>query len=196
MLSSVSLIAESNSVYYRFKDSVGKESIGNFIPPKSIKYGYEVIDSESNVVIETIAPQMSKEEIELYLIKQEEQRLIDEKIKEQERVKNELFSTYRTLEDVDIAEKNKLESVDINISQLKRDINLTYEKIKLEEKIGRANEYQGKDNAQIDNKIKQYHETIKNIEKVIDSFQTQKDDIRKKYAVDRMKMKEILNSRK
>jgi len=178
--------------YYIYKDDAGKKSMGNFVPALYAKNGYTVVDVESGQVIRTVEREMSEEEKEQFILNE---KLNEERIsalKEKERLEEELFRSYRTLNDVDKAEKNKIDSLDYLIVLEEKEINKLKSEIDKEKRDGRMNEYNGVSNNSVNRNIKTIVSKIGSKLSNIKSIEEEKLIVKEKYSKDRERLRKII----
>ena len=57
-----SVLSQAGVEYFRYKTAAGAMVIDNRLPPEYVKFGYEVINANGDV-LRTVAPQATKEQI-------------------------------------------------------------------------------------------------------------------------------------
>ncbi len=93
---------------YRYTNAQGAIEIASSIPNHLVVNGYQVIDSSSGRVLRTVAPQLTPEQVAL---KAARQKHIAQCRDAQRRVN----SLYQHAEDIDLAERQALESIETRI---------------------------------------------------------------------------------
>lgn len=101
---------------FRYKNEDGIEVLSYTIPNSRVQYGYEIVDTQGNV-IERVSPQLS---IADYNAKLAREAAVAECEKMRERVRK----LYQVEADVDYAEQQSLASIDQAISNLQANLNV------------------------------------------------------------------------
>ncbi|MEQ9450298.1 MAG: hypothetical protein RJQ07_01825 [Pseudomonadales bacterium] len=125
MLLAVTAPAEA-ARFFRYIDDSGKLVLSHTIPNDRVKFGYEIVDENARV-ISRVAPQLSEKEY---------QRQLAEKaaIAECESAVARARSLYRSIDDIDYAETQALNSIETQINNLKVNlVNLKNQRQDLEE---------------------------------------------------------------
>jgi len=106
---------------YRYKDQNGKVVVSSILPPEVSQKGYDIV-TEMGVIIESVAPRQTKEQIEAE--QKEKLRLEAEAIKqrEQDQLDSILLNSYTDITDIERARDRELVSKDRDIMLLKQNI--------------------------------------------------------------------------
>lgn len=88
---------------YRYKDNHGVMATTTYLPPEYSSKGYDVID-DSGRVIKTVAPALTEEQKEKFLL-EEKQRNFDK----------ELLIRYSRIEEIEAIQKRKKDELDVRI---------------------------------------------------------------------------------
>ena len=93
---------------YRYINAQGATEIASSIPNELVVNGYQVIDSSSGRVLRTVAPQLTPEQVALKSARQEH-------IARCRDAQRRVNSLYQHSEDIDLAERQALESIETRI---------------------------------------------------------------------------------
>ena len=100
--------------FFRYVDERGKLVLSHTIPNDRVKYGYEIVDENARV-LQTVAPQLSEA--------QYQQKLAQEAaLKECRNALDRVHGLYRSIDDIDYAELQALESLDTQITNTKANL--------------------------------------------------------------------------
>lgn len=104
------------SKMFRYKNEQGIEVISYTIPTDRVRYGYDVVDAQNNL-LERVAPQLSDEEYRAKLAH-------EKRVKECDKMRNRVRKLYQFLSDIDYAEQQGLESIDQAIGNLQANLSV------------------------------------------------------------------------
>lgn len=107
-------ISSEAARFFRYVDDHGKLVLSHTIPNERVKYGYEIVDENARV-IQTVAPQLTEA--------QYQQRLAQEaQLRECRHAIDRVHGLYRSMDDIDYAEKQALNSLDVQITNTKANL--------------------------------------------------------------------------
>jgi len=107
--------------FYRFTDAAGKLVVSSTLPPEVSQKGYEIVN-EMGVVLETVAPRKTKQQLleeEREKVKRQEE---DRRRKEQELLDTILINSYTDITDIERARDSELTAKDRDAMLLKQNI--------------------------------------------------------------------------
>jgi len=106
---------------YRFKDKNGKVVVSSILPPEVSQDGYDIV-TEMGVVIKTVAPRKTKEQLEAELREKEKLEEEARKQKEQDQLDSILLNSYTDITDIERARDRELVSKQRDVMLLKQNI--------------------------------------------------------------------------
>ncbi len=106
---------------YRYKDKQGKVVVSSILPPEVSQNGYDIV-TEMGVVIKTVEPRKTKEQLEAELA--EKARLDEEasQQREQDQLDSILLNSYTDITDIERARDRELVSKQRDVMLLKQNI--------------------------------------------------------------------------
>ena len=166
---------------YRFVDDNGKTVVSSTLPPEVSQKGYEIIN-EMGVVLESVAPRKTDEQIQQEKI--QAKRLEEQRIRrlEQERLDSILINSYTDISDIERARDIEIESKDRDVMLLQQNIR-RYTKL-LEDAQTRAarDERLGKElSPKLLKEIKMFQQRIAREEREVDKAAEDKEVINDRY---------------
>lgn len=135
MTLSTTVFSAQNSTFFRYINDQGVRVIADSIPPEYTVKGYDIIDSQGQI-IKTIPPELNQKEKALRIKQNAEKRRMAEWDKE-------LLARYSTIDDIKATKKRRLKGVDNSIFSLRLTLNNISETIKHYQAEAAANERQG-----------------------------------------------------
>ncbi len=106
---------------YRYKDKEGKVVVSSILPPEVSQNGYDIVN-EMGVVIKTVEPRKTKEQLEAELAKK---AILEEETRqqlEQDQLDSILLNSYTDITDIERARDRELVSKNRDIMLLKQNI--------------------------------------------------------------------------
>ena len=169
--------------FYRYVDKNGETVIATQVPKEAAKRGYEVL-TETGRVLETVAPQLSDEAIQIQ--KFQKQLTLQKKLREKKQSESdeELLRLYTSADDVEFALRRLLQEIDTRILVLTS--NTERLKLQRERKQGEAAriERSGKPvPANLLTEIKNISAELFRIDLQAREYQKEKDKMRAEYAL-------------
>lgn len=107
--------------YYRYLNKEGKVVVSSTLPPEVSQDGYEIVN-EMGVVIETISPRKTEEQILEELAKQARLKEEERRRLEQQQLDTILVNSYTDISDIERARDRELSARDRDIMLLKQNI--------------------------------------------------------------------------
>ena len=164
--------------FFRYEDENGRLVMSHTIPNDRVPYGYEIVD-ETARVIQTVDPQLS--EIE-YQKKVARERATTECRNLVDRVHN----LYQSLDDIDYAEKQALESLDTQINNNKANlIHVRNQRTELESQAAQLDIAGRPISPMLLDNIESARTQERNLEEQVEQRYAQKLKVRKAYDFDR-----------
>ena len=106
---------------YRFVDKNGKTVVRSTLPPEVSQNGYEIIN-ELGIVIETIQPRKTDEQLRQEKLDAERLAEVRRQQREQEKLDSILINSYTDISDIERAKDNEIESKERDIMLLKQNV--------------------------------------------------------------------------
>ena len=107
--------------FYRFVDENGKKVVSSTLPPEMSQKGYEIVN-EMSVVIETIAPRKTAEQLRQDLLNKKKIDAERKRLREQEQLDTILINSYTDILDIERARDSELVAKDRDVMLLKQNI--------------------------------------------------------------------------
>jgi hypothetical protein len=181
------------SEYFKYIDNIGNTSLGNFVPVKFIKNGYELIDTETGIVLETVDRQLTDLEIEAILAQEKRDNTAKQFKRKIEEEEQEIFKKYRTMNDILISEGNSLDIIDFEITKKNKLIISIKKEIEENEQQGQALEYSGVSTQVVEVTIKDLLLSIEDSKLEIEGLEMEKLVIKQAYQLDRERLQLVLD---
>lgn len=116
VLSSACALADTNEVVlYRYTNAQGAKVVAYSIPPEFVSKGYEVI-SPQGMVLEVVAPELSKEE-------KAQQKLLEQQQEELEQWDRRLLRRYSYASEIEAAKQRRLNKITASKNIIQNHIN-------------------------------------------------------------------------
>lgn len=177
-LGGLALPVEAGNLY-RFRNADGGLVIASSIPNDRVPLGYEVIDSSSGRLLQTIAPQLTPREA---AAKAEWERRLNLCETAQRRVQ----TMYESLEDIDAAELQALESIDTRILNAQASLaHARNQRSEFEETAARMERNGGGVPPTLVGNLQRASIQIDSLEQEIAQRQSEKVTVRREYDQDR-----------
>lgn len=148
--------------YFRYKTTSGATVIDSRLPPEFVKYGYEVINANGDV-LRTIPPQATAEQIAA-----KREALTKQQLKAQQRKKDEmLMRRYSSVADIEASQNRVIDEINVRLSILRGNLRGLKRQIERQQEVAANSERAGREvpQALLDN---------------IDTMEVEVDDTRKK----------------
>jgi len=107
--------------FFRFVDDAGKVVVSSTLPPEVSQKGYEIVN-EMGVVLETVAPRKTKEQIQEELANKEKLEAEAKRRREQQQLDSILINSYTDITDIERARDGEIIAKDRDIMLLKQNI--------------------------------------------------------------------------
>lgn len=164
--------------FFRYTDDNGQLVMSHTIPNDRVKFGYEIVDENARL-IQKIEPQLSEQAHQAKVALENAQKECSDAVRR-------VNSLYRSIQDIDYAEEQALESIDTLIANNKA--NLTHirnQRTELEA-LAAQQDISGRaiSNVLLDN-IESAKSQESNLEEQIERRYAEKLQIRKSYGFDR-----------
>lgn len=107
--------------FYRFVDENGKKVVSSTLPPEMSQKGYEIVN-EMGVIIETVAPRKTEEQLRQELLNKVKLEAERKRQKDQEQLDTILINSYTDISDIERARDSELIAKDRDVMLLKQNI--------------------------------------------------------------------------
>ncbi|MCP4272300.1 MAG: hypothetical protein GY781_10090 [Gammaproteobacteria bacterium] len=166
---------------YRYKDKQGKVVVSSILPPEVSQNGYDVV-TEMGVVIKTVEPRKTKEQLEAELA--EKARLDEEasQQREQDQLDSILLNSYTDIIDIERARDRELVSKQRDVMLLKQNIRRLTRMLEDTQKRAARDERLGREiSASILKDVDTFKKRIASEDTEVDSVMENSDRIEQRY---------------
>lgn len=175
--------------FYRYKDENGQVVINTFIPPERVPFGYEVLN-ESGRVLETVARQLSKDELEQVSEERKRQEEEEKARKAQREYDLSLIRRYSFVTDIEAEKERKIKEMQVRATILKGNLNSVRAELEAEyDRAAKAERAGGEVPVKVKERIAQLEAKITTTEELLQKREAAVEETRKEYlrAIERFK---------
>ncbi len=135
-----SVLSHAGAEYFRYKTAAGAMVIDSRLPPEFVKYGYEVINANGDV-LRTVAPQATKEQIAA-----KQKALSEQQLKAEQRKKDEmLMRRYSSVADIEASQNRIVDEINVRLSILRGNLRSLKGQIERQQEVAANAERAGRE---------------------------------------------------
>lgn len=135
-----SAFSQAGVEYFRYKTAAGAMVIDNRLPPEYVKFGYEVINANGDV-LRTIAPQATQEQIAA-----KQKALSEQQLKAEQRKKDEmLMRRYSSVADIEASQNRVIDEINVRLSILRGNLRSLKGQIERQQEVAANSERAGRE---------------------------------------------------
>lgn len=135
-----SALSHAGIEYFRYKTPAGAMVIDSHLPPEFVKYGYEVINANGDV-LRTVAPQATKEQIAA-----KQKALSEQQLKAEQRKKDEmLMRRYSSVADIEASQNRVVDEINVRLSILRGNLRSLKGQIERQQEVAANSERAGRE---------------------------------------------------
>ena len=197
LIFSVTLLAEAQGTYYRYKDRNGNVVINRTIPANMVKYGYEVL-SDSGRVLKIVDRQKTKEELKLYEAQRSKEQLEKESVEKQREYDLKLLRRYSFVSDIESERDRKIKEMEVRVQILRGNLLGVRNELEVEYANAARMEKSGRSVSEVTKKrIGDFESKLTTTEQLMNKLISDMDITKKEYllAIERFKELQILRGR-
>lgn len=189
--SSATYAVAAKAKFYRYKDENGKTVVSSTLPPKYSQNGYEIVN-ELGMVLETIAPRKTPEQLAEEARQKRAQAEQARLLKEQQRLDQILIESYSDISDIERARDNELSSKQRDILLLKQNIRRVTRLLEDTQALAARDERMGQNvRPKTLREIRTYQERIAAEQQEILSIEEQMKEIEQRYNSSMVRFNEL-----